>query len=123
MQLNIPEEYRERGEVMLGFAEAAARDGDHFFYIRIPDHVAPLDRGSRYEDPLQESLTEAGIGEVTGGGSQLGEGNTIAYCGLDVVVRDRDRGLGFIRQTLRRLGVPPNTVIEEYLPAYFEHEI
>jgi len=33
MQLDIPEEYRERGEVMLGFAEAAAEDGDHFFCL------------------------------------------------------------------------------------------
>jgi len=94
-----------------------------FFYIRIPDHVAPLDRGSRYEDPLQQSLSAAGIGEVTGGGSQLGEDNTIAYCGLDVVVSDRDRGLAVIRETLRHLGVPPSTVIEEYLPVYFEHKI
>lgn len=108
---------------MLGFAEAAAEDGHYFFYVRIPESLGPLERGDCYEDPLQQALAAAELGEVTGGGSQLGEGNTIAYCGLDVVVTDRDRGLELIRETMRRLGASPATVIEEYLPAYREHEL
>jgi hypothetical protein len=123
MRSDIPDEFRGRGEVMLGFAESAAELGNHFFYVRIYEPLAPLDRGDRYEDPLQEALSAAGVGEVTGGGSQLGEGNTIAYCGLDVVVSDRDHGLAVIQETMLRLGAPLTTVIEEYVPAYAEHAI
>ena len=108
---------------MLGFAESAAEDGRFFFYVRIPENIGPLDRGDRYEDSLQEVLTAAELGEVTGGGSQLGEGDSIAYCGLDVVVTDRDRGLAVIRETMQRLGAPRTTVIEEYLPSYVEHPV
>ncbi len=79
-----------RQEVMLGFAEAAAERGQHFFYVLIPEPMGPMDRGEKYEDPLSDALGE--LGEVTGGGSQLGEGDTIAFCGLDVVVNDRERG-------------------------------
>jgi hypothetical protein len=123
MSSNIPAEFAGRGEVMLGFAESAAEDGRFFFYVRIPESIGPLVRGDRYEDPLQEVLTAAELGEVTGGGSQLGDGDSIAYCGLDVVVTDRERGLAVIRETMERLGAPRTTVIEEYLPSYVEHPV
>jgi hypothetical protein len=84
-----------RQEVMLGFAEAAAERGQHFFYVLIHEPLGPMDRVERYEDPLTDALGE--LGEVTGGGSQLGEGGTIAFCGLDVVVNHRERGLMVIR--------------------------
>lgn len=108
---------------MLGFAESAAVDGEHFFYVRIPEPLGPIERGKRYEDPLGDALTDAALGRVTGGGSQLGEGDSIEYCGIDVVVSDRERGLALIRMIMRRLGVSPATVIEEYLPSYREHDL
>lgn len=108
---------------MLGFAESAAEDGKHFFYVRIPESIGPIDRGDRYEDPLAAALASAGLGDITGGGSQLGEGDSIAYCGIDVVVTNRQRGLALIRKTMKRLGASPATVIEEYLPSYREHKL
>ena len=120
---HIPPEFRSRAEVMLGFAEQAAERGEHFFYVRIPESIGPHERGTRYEEPLQEALTTAGLGEVTGGGSQLGEGRSIAYCGVDVVVTDRGRGLALLRQVMQRLGASPHTIIEEFLPSYHEHNL
>ena len=90
------------------------------FYVRLPAPLQPLERGERFEDPLHEALTTAGLGEVAGGGSQLGEDDTIIYCGLDVVVNDRDRGLELIRSMMRKLGAPDGTVIEEFLPVWSE---
>ncbi|MCE9528307.1 MAG: hypothetical protein K8R36_19870 [Planctomycetales bacterium] len=107
-----------RQEVMLGFAEAAAERGQHFFYVLIPESLGPMDRGEKYEDPLSDALGE--LGEVTGGGSQMGEGDTIAFCGLDVVVNHRDRGLTVIRECLRSCGAPLDTIIEEYVPEFAE---
>lgn len=103
---------------MLGFAEAAAERGQHFFDILISEPLGPVDRGGKYEDPLSDALGE--FGEVTGGGSQMGEGDTIAFCGLDVVVNHRERGLKVIRECIRSCGAPPDTIIEEYVPEFAE---
>ena len=50
-------------------------DPERFVYVKIQDAVGPLDRGDKYEDGLQEALREQQLGEITGGGSQLGEDN------------------------------------------------
>jgi hypothetical protein len=107
-----------RQEVLLGFAKAAAKRGQHFFYALIHEPLGPIDRGQKYEEPLEDAL--GAIGEVTGGGSQMGEGDTIAFCGLDVVVNHRERGLKVIRDCLRSCGAPSNTIIEEYIPEFAE---
>jgi hypothetical protein len=112
-----------RQQTLLGFAEGAQERGNAFFYVRIPEDVQPIERGERYEDPLQAALDAEDLGEVTGGGSQLGEGKSVAFCGLDVEVYDRDKGLTLIRSVMRRLGAPPDTIIEEYLPTYREHPL
>jgi hypothetical protein len=102
--------------VMRGFPEAAAERGQHFFYVLIREPLGPIYRGAKYEDPLADALGD--LGEITGGGSQLGEGDAIEYCGLDVVVNDRDRGLKVIRACLRSCGAPADTVIEEYVARF-----
>jgi hypothetical protein len=107
-----------RQQVMRDFATAAAERGERFFYVLIREPLGPLERGDKYEDPLAAAQGE--LGEVTGGGSQLGEGNTIAFCGIDVVVHDRDRGLEVIRECLRACGAADDTVIEEYVPKFKE---
>jgi len=108
---------------MQDFAEAAAERGEHFFYIRIHESLGPMDRGDRYEDPLGNVLEQNALGRVTGGGSQLGENDTIEYCGIDVVVADRDLGLQLIKKSMRELNASDTTVIEEYLPEYRDHSI
>ena len=39
----------------------------HVVLARIYEHIEPLDRGERYEDPLQAALDQAALGRVTGG--------------------------------------------------------
>lgn len=112
-----------RQETLLGFAQGAQERGNVFFYVRIHEDVQPIERDARYEKPLQAALDAEDLGEVTGGGSQMGEGKRIAFCGLDVEVRDRKRGLAVIRSVMRKLGVPSDTIIEEYLPTYREHSL
>lgn len=58
------------------------------------------------EDPLDEALRAAGIGEVTGGGGGMGKSN------IDVEVTDLPAGLAMVRQVLRDLNVPASTVID-----------
>ena len=109
-----------RQETLLGFAEGAQKRGRFFFYVRIPGDIQPIERGERFEDPLQSALDAEDLGEVTGGGSQMGEGKTVEFCGLDVEVTDRYRGLQLIRKVMHRLDAPSGTVIEEYLPVFRE---
>jgi hypothetical protein len=109
--------------VLTEIASDVAERGETMFYVRIPANVQPIERGERFEDPLHDALVEASVGEVTGGGSQLGEGTTVEYCGIDIAVVDRERGLDVIRRTMRELGAPPGTVIEEFLPKWQEHPI
>ena len=105
---------------MQNLADEAQSEGKHFFYVRIPGDIQPIERGNRFEDPLEAALQDAALGCVTGGGSQLGEGARVEYCGLDVVVSDRSRGIDLIRRVLQSLGCPQAAVIEEYLPDYNE---
>jgi hypothetical protein len=72
---------------------------------------------------LGDVLRAAQLGEVTGGGQQLGEGNTIVYCGVDVILSERVRGLEVLREALERLGAPTGTIIEEFIPVFTEHPL
>ena len=85
-----------------------------FIYVFLPGDIDPLDRGSRYEDALEAELRLAGIGWVSGGGSQLGperpDGtSSIEFCGLDVDVIDVAAGRKLLRQHLPALRCPPGT--------------
>ena len=68
-------------------------------------------------------MRAAGLGKVNGGGQQLGEGNSIVYCGVDVILSERVRGLELLREILSRLDAPTGTVIEEFLPEFAEHPL
>ena len=68
---------------------------------------------SEIEDPLQEALEQAGIGEVTGGGGGVRGSN------VDVEItheKDFEVGLGLIRQILQSLDVPSSAVIIRHDP-------
>ena len=96
---------------------SAARAGSVFVFVRIPESIQPDDRASKYEDPLHQALDQAGLGEVTGGGSQMGAlkedgSRDIQWVGIDVELASLDQGLGHLKQELIRLGVPTGTVLE-----------
>jgi hypothetical protein len=74
--------------------------------VRIPGHIEPMDRGERYEDPLNVKLQEAQLGEVVGGGSQLDEQFAIQSIDLEVCVADIDVALTMISKVLEECGAP-----------------
>ena len=74
---------------------------------RLNARAQPLDRGEVFEDPLSDILQAAGIGEVTGGGTLLGEEGEIEFCDLEIMVPEAtDAVLGAIREALKGLGAP-----------------
>jgi hypothetical protein len=70
------------GSIMSDVSSKKARS---FVIARLNARVQPLDRGEFFEDPLDEALRQANIGEVTGGGTQLAdEPAGIAWCEVEI---------------------------------------
>ena len=97
-------------------ADQISRDNPLFVYIKIPIALGPIDRGERFEDPLQVTLDLEGLGTITGGGSQLSEEDedgrrAIEFCGLDVDLYDAVKGLPLLRRELVRLQTPSGTML------------
>jgi hypothetical protein len=75
--------------------------------VRLNDRAPPMDRGERYEDPLQELLAKNGWGEVSGGGSQLSEDGEIVFCDLELLLTEVTPDiLRAIADKLDSLGAP-----------------
>lgn len=80
-------------------------DFPHLVRARVYEHIEPMDRG-RYEDPLSELLESKGLGQVTGGGSQLDPQGGIAFADIEVALLNLDGALDIVTETLERLGAP-----------------
>ena len=68
--------------------------------------LMPLDRGARYEDPLQEALAARGLGEVVGGGTMQLQSGEIEYIDVAVALTDATQGIPLVIATLEALGAP-----------------
>jgi hypothetical protein len=73
---------------------------------RLYEHIGPIDRGTRYEDPLDAALRGARLGEVTGGGSQLGDLGEIEFADVEIQVANLDDAMPVILDVLQRSGAP-----------------
>lgn len=73
---------------------------------RLYEQIEPLDRGSRYEDPLGAALGERGLGEVTGGGSQLTRSGEIEFADVELRVTSVDEAIPVIVASLEASGAP-----------------
>ena len=87
-------------------------DYPHFVLARFYEHIMPIDRGERYEDPLHDTLEAAGIGRVTGGGSQLTEDGRIAFVDIEIELLDLDGALNTAVEALERAGAPRGSEIQ-----------
>ena len=78
---------------------------------QIAEAIAPIDRGVKYEDPLDETLRGAGLGRVNGGGSLLGAQCQVVSVDVEIALRDLDGALEFARATLLSLGAPTGSLL------------
>lgn len=81
-------------------------------FARIEDPLMPLQRGQKYEDPLNRALKQARLGKVTGGGSVQGIDGAIEWVSLDIELIDNGPALEFLRAKLLELGAPESTVLK-----------
>jgi hypothetical protein len=73
---------------------------------RIYEYIQPIDRGERYEDPLQAVLESKEIGQVTGGGSMLNELGGIEFADIEIGLTNLDEALTVVAETLENAGAP-----------------
>ena len=81
-------------------------------YITLNARLRPLDRGDRYEDPLQEVLdAEAPGSHISGGGTLLTAEREPALCDIDIDVEgDAQKALELVIRALESAGAPKGCV-------------
>ena len=81
---------------------------------RLNARVQPLDRGEYFEDPLHDALQSSGLGEVTGGGTQLAdEPDGIEFCDVEIMVNEAsDATVKTVIETLEQLGAPKGSALK-----------
>jgi len=57
-----------------------------YIVAQLNARLQPMDRGEYFEDPLDEVLLDAGLGEVSGGGTMQSESGEIEYCDIEIQV-------------------------------------
>jgi hypothetical protein len=78
----------------------------HVVIARIPEHIEPMDRGARYEDPVQDALAIRDLGMVTGGGSQMTAAAEIGYVDVELALADLEEALDVAQRILEEAGAP-----------------
>lgn len=84
----------------------------HFVFVKITDPITPIERGTKYENPLVALLQTRKLGEITGGGTQLDENNKIAWVGIDLQLADLEGAVDVVQQKLRELGAAAGSQLE-----------
>jgi hypothetical protein len=98
--------------VLAFHGSVAAQPSTTFVFVKVMDRVMPVEPGSKCEDPWDEALKQAKLGEVTGGGTSLTKEKTIDWVGLDVELTDVMRGIPFLKKKLIELGAPRGSILE-----------
>lgn len=78
----------------------------HVVIARMPEHIGPIDRGERYEEPLRDALAIRELGVVTGGGSQLTPTAEIGFVDVELALADLNGALDVAKRVLEEAGAP-----------------
>ena len=78
----------------------------HHLTATLWEYIMPMERGDRYEDPLDEALSQHDLGGVSGGGSQLSDDCGIEFVDIEITLNDLERGIPVIVATLEANGAP-----------------
>ena len=103
------------GPEFLKMIESQSKTNDvagYHLHVKIPDPMMPIERGEKYEDPIDEILSAHDLGAVTGGGSVINRSKQIEYVSVDITVHNLDAAVDLVVQALRDAGAPRGTVIQ-----------
>lgn len=74
--------------------------------VRIWEPILPVDRGERYELPLESLFDETGRGQMTGAGTQLTDTKEIDFVELELDLDDDDDVIDDVLRVLEEHGAP-----------------
>lgn len=100
--------------IILSMFLSAASVGQEttFVFAHLNEAIMPVERGEKYEDPLDEFLRKMNIGEVTGGGSSLSESGQIEWVGVDIELANVQKNLPILIREMKILGAPEGSFLE-----------
>ena len=90
------------------------KSGEVFVTARLNHLLMPLDRGDRYEDPLEAALKEHGFGRCDGGGTMMQEAGGIEYIDVEIILTNLSEGVAFVIEQLEGFGAPKGSVLFVY---------
>src|SRR5688500_16848935 len=79
---------------------------------RLNHRLMAIDRGERYEDPLQEALATRGFGSVDGGGTMMLQSGEVEFADVEVILTNDAEGIPFVVETLEALGAPRGSILQ-----------
>ena len=85
-------------------------------YVKIPEPLDPVERESKYGEPIHELLKSRQLGEVSGGGTMLNKDGSIEYIAVDVDTANPKAAIPLLIEKLKEIKAPEGTVIERYEP-------
>ncbi|MDP2341147.1 MAG: hypothetical protein Q8O67_09325 [Deltaproteobacteria bacterium] len=80
-----------------------------FLLVHLPIGIEPLERGDRFEDPIDDAL--GALGAVSGGGTALSESGQPQSCDIEVEVHDVAHALPILRRVLSENAAPKGTIV------------
>lgn len=87
-----------------------------FIVVNLNARIQPMHRGEIFEDPLDEILSKASMGEISGGGTLQSESGEIENCDIEIqVLKSDEETVNTIKSELVKIGVPNGSkiIIEE----------
>lgn len=81
-------------------------DDDLSVTAELNHKLMPLERGERYEDPLQQQLEKHGFGNTDGGGTMTSKSGEIEYIDIELRLSKPDESIPFVIKRLESYGAP-----------------
>lgn len=85
----------------------------HFLVAQLNARLQPVDRSEHFEEGLDDKLRKLKIGEISGGGTMQSESGEIAFCDIEVKLRQwSPEAERLVIETLESLGAPKGSKLE-----------
>lgn len=76
--------------------------------------LGPIERGDRYEDPLEDELAERGYGETDGGGTMQSKEGEILFIDVHMFLTSMEESIPFVIKFLEQQGAPKGSKLRIY---------
>jgi len=92
-------------------AAAQTENGGNHVTAQLNHLLMPIDRGERYEDPLDVALSAQGLGETSGGNTMQEQSGEIEFIDVEIDLTDLKKGVPFVITKLEELGAPKGSIL------------